>query len=152
MTGLISIPAAQPPGAQITNDGWFPNIGLDDVRATERLTTSISPERLRWAIVNAILTVNKDLADWREQQTAASMADIPASQVNGESRLISLYKRAVYSYAHADLIERYPDYSITEAGARRSEALAPAGDDHYRNARWAIRDLLGITRSTVELI
>ncbi len=158
MTGLISLPQPQTPegeDAAVENDGWFPDIDLGEARLAERITTTITPERLKWAITNAMLTVNAELASWQRTMQAGgstSMAGIEQPQVGGIGRLVRLYCRAVYSLAHADLIERYPDYSMTRASATHSEALAPAGDDHYRNARWAISDILGVTRTTVELI
>lgn len=158
MTGLISIPQPESPEGESTvieNDGWFPDIDPAEARLAERITTTITPERLQWAITNAMLSVNDELTAWRQAMQAAgsdSMAAIEQVQIGGVGKLVRLYRRAVYSLAHADLIERYPDYSMTRSGAAHSEALAPAGDDHYRNARWAMSDILGVPRTTVELI
>lgn len=155
-TGLVSIHSTTPPAdVTVENDGWFPDISLDATRLAERITDTITVERLKWAIINAVLTVNSDLNAWKLTQIEAghdSLTAVPSVAIGGQSRLKQLYLRAVYSWAHADLIERYPDYSMTLKAADRSAALAPAGDDHYRNARWAVRDILGESRTTVELI
>lgn len=155
-TGLVSIHSpTSPADVTVENDGWFPNISLDAVRKAERITDTITVDRLKWAVVNAMLTVNSDLDAWRLAHIEAghnSLAVVPSVAIAGESRLMQLYRRSVYSLAHADLIERYPDYSMTLKSADRSSDLASAGDDHYRNGRWAVRDLLGVGRTTVELI
>lgn len=155
-TGLVSIHSPNPPeDVEVVNDGWFPNISLHAVRLAERITDTITKERLTWAVANAVLTVNSDLDAFKQAHIAAgraNLAAVPSPQINGQTRLTQLYLRAVYSLTHADLIERYPDYSMTPAGAKRAEELAPAGDDHYRNGRWAVRDILGLSRTTVELI
>lgn len=155
-TGLVSIHSpTSPADVTVENDGWFPDISLDAARNAERITDTITADRLKWAAINAVLTVNSDLSTWRLSQLDAghaSLAAVPSVAIGGQSRITQLYLRAVYSLMHADLIERYPDYSMTLKAADRSAELAPAGDDHYRNARWAVRDILGVSRTTVELI
>ncbi len=44
------------------------------------------------------------------------------------------------------------DYSATGDGAERADALTPTADEYRRDARWAIRNILGIAHTTVELI
>lgn len=157
MTGMVSIhqPTDDSPEPTIQNDGWWPDISAEHARQVERLTETITSDRLNYAIVNAVLTVNDELKEWRTAQEEAghtSLASVPSSTINGESRLTALYIRAVYGLAHADLLERYPDYSATLQAQARAEIKVKAADDHYRSARWAINDLAGRSRSTVELI
>lgn len=64
----------------------------------------------------------------------------------------SLYIRAVYALAHADLLERYRDYSISSAGGDRGETHNAAADDYRRASRWAVAEIEGRPHSTVELI
>ncbi|MCO1344221.1 head completion/stabilization protein [Burkholderia multivorans] len=54
--------------------------------------------------------------------------------------------------AKATLIERYRDYDTTGDGARRADELEPQSDELRRDARWAISDIVGRPRVTVELI
>ena len=63
-----------------------------------------------------------------------------------------LYQRAVYATAKAELIERYRDFDSTDAGQRRAETMELSVDDYRRQARYAIRDILGRPRATVELL
>jgi integrase len=54
--------------------------------------------------------------------------------------------------AAAWLIERYRTIDATATGDRKAEAENLGVDDLRRDARWAISDLTGVGRTTVELI
>jgi len=139
----------------IINDGWFPDLDGEHMRAALRLDGSITDARLEVAAVNALIQVNAELADYQAQREAeghAALANVPAKQIQGESQLLHLYRRAIYCSAGAELAERYRDYSATGDGAERAEALTPTADEYRRDARWAIRSILGRVHTTVELI
>ncbi|AOJ73449.1 phage head protein [Burkholderia sp. MSMB2042] len=112
-------------------------------------------DSLRHAARDAMLTVNDELAAWRARQRAAgaaTLADVPAPHIDGESAHVARYRRAVYHLTHADVTEKYRGYDTTKSGGQVAADLAATVDDARRNARWAISDILGIARSTVELI
>jgi len=139
----------------ITNDGWFPDLDGQHLRESLRLDGSITDARLETAAVNAVIEINRELKSWKAQQLAAgnvSLADVPADQIQGESQLLHLYRRAIYCSAGAELAERMRDYSATGDGAERAEALTPTADEYRRDARWALRSILGRVHTTVELI
>ncbi len=139
----------------IINDDWFPDLDGEHMRAALRLDGSITDARLEVAAVNALIQVNAELADYQAQREAeghAALANVPAKQIQGESQLLHLYRRAIYCSAGAELAERYRDYSATGDGAERAEALTPTADEYRRDARWAIRSILGRVHTTVELI
>ncbi|WP_313128948.1 head completion/stabilization protein [Stutzerimonas nitrititolerans] len=139
----------------ITNDGWFPELDGQHLRESLRLDGSITDVRLETAAVNAVIEVNRELKRFKFTQLAAGhehLADVPADQIQGESELLHLYRRAIYCSAGAELAERYRDYSATGDGAERAEALTPTADEYRRDARWAIRSILGRVHTTVELI
>ncbi len=139
----------------ITNDGWFPDLDGQHLRDSLRLDGSITDARLETAAVNAMIEINRELKAWKAQQLAAgnaSLADVPADQIQGESQLLHLYRRAIYCSAGAELAERMRDYSATGDGAERAEALTPTADEYRRDARWALRSILGRVHTTVELI
>jgi hypothetical protein len=149
---------AAPEVKDIANDGFFPDISMPAMRDAMRLDTTVTDARLRPALVDAILTANALLRDWQAVHLAAGvekLADLAAPQIDGESRFVALYRRAVYSFAKADVFESYRDYDTT-AGAltdkKNMEWMDTAPDVQRRNAHWAINDILGRTRATVELI
>lgn len=143
------------PGQLVGNDGWFPDIDLALLRITVRVDPNVTLERLREAAVQAISSANDDLADWKALQVEAAHADlaaVPSVQLGGESRLVALYRRAVHSYVAADLSARLRDIGTTSSGHDRADELVTTEDTHRQAARWAIRDILGKRRTTVELI
>ncbi|MEH6565109.1 MAG: head completion/stabilization protein [Halopseudomonas sp.] len=140
---------------ELTNDGWFPDIDANLARETLRLDGSITDARLEAALVNAMLSVNQDLAGFKALAVVMlhpSLGDMPSSQINEESRLVHLYKRAVICTAGAELVERYRSFDTSAEGNKNAEALTPNIDELRRDARWAVRDLLGTRRTSVALI
>lgn len=157
------IATARPPvtGAElpVENDPWFPAIDPADLRATCRLDGTVTPQRLQHTLVQALASVNAELADWRtarEAEGAAALADVPAGRLNGESVKAHHYRRAVYACVQADLSEVYREIDTTPQAIgktdRVTDQLATKTEEHRRNQRWAISDLLGLRRTVVDLI
>lgn len=141
--------------AAVENDGWFPNIDPADLRKASRFDGTVTPERLNKAILFAVSSVNAELATWKASQIAAgheSLEDVPSPSLSEMSTKVTLYMRAVYAAVQADLVERYRDYDTTGAGSKQADAMEQRIADLRRDIRWAISDLLGIRRTTVELI
>jgi hypothetical protein len=153
MSGFVA--GGKTPSGHINTDPFWPSIDLDDVRGTLRLDASVTPIRLETATIEAAITVNRECAKWRKAQQAAgyeSLADVPADQVNGVSEQIHLYLRAIYAATGAEICERYRSYDTTNSGNQNADELTPSIDELRRDQRWAVRDFLGLSRSTVELI
>src|SRR5450830_1666761 len=139
----------------IENDPWFPEIDLGALRAACRLDGTVTVVRLRGAATAAMLSVNRELAAFKLGHIACghgTLADIPADQVGRSSVLVLHYRRAVYSAVQAELVEEYRDMDTTGKGDKNADAMEPRADTHRRNMRWALSDLLGQPRTTVELI
>ena len=81
-----------------------------------------------------------------------SLVQVPAEQINGQSIYLQLYLRAVYCLTKANLIERYSDFDSTAKGLKAGEELTDSITDLRRDERFAIRDILGESHVTVELI
>lgn len=161
MNGFV-ITATPPDSTEepsITNDGWFPDMEPAKVRAACLLDGTVSADRLLPLLQNAMLDVNAELAEWAQEQRArwgyASLADVPAPQVGGESAKLLHYRRAVHACLQAQLLDAYRGMATISTGNkldRSSDDTSTQAGDHRRNQRWAIADLLGHARATVELI
>jgi hypothetical protein len=144
-----------PNAAHINTDPFWPSIDLDALRAALRIDASVTPARLETAAIAAAISVNRTLAKWRNSQVAAGYATltaVPAGTVQGTSELTHLYGRAIQAATAAEVCERYRSYDSTAAGDKKAEDLQTNIDDYRRDQRWAISDLQGTPRMTVELI
>lgn len=139
----------------INTDPFWPSIDLDNLRATLRIDSSVTPARLETAVIAAAINLNRELSDWRATQQAAGyfkLDDVPGDRIKDVSVKAHLYRRAIEAGTGAEVCERYRDYSATNTGNKKAEEVAPTIDDYRRDLRWAIRDFLGKSRTTVELI
>jgi len=144
--------ALEPP---IGNGDFWPEIDPAQIRDALRVDSTITPERLRVALIEAMASVNGELEAWRQLQIAAGHATliaVPATEIDDESIHVHRYRRAVGCLAKAGLIERYRDFDTTARGDRKADVLENPIDDLRRDARWAISDIQGVGRCTVELI
>lgn len=155
MSFVITAPAADPVETPIASGAFWPAIAPVKLRASQRIDSSITPERLRVALIEAIASVNGELEAWKQTQIAAgytTLDAVPAETVDEVSVQLHRYERAVGCLAKADVTERMRDFDTTNEGHRQADALNPTIDELRRDARWAISAILGITRTTVELI
>lgn len=161
MNHVISIPKADKGNSEavdkeqsylIRNNGFFPDIDLQEVRHTMRTDGTVTNTRLRSAIIEAMASVNEQLHNIPHKFDELTLADIPAENIDNESILVIRYKRAVFCFALANLYERYRSFDHSKTGAEKAEQFENSVDDLRRDGRFAIRDLLKISRWTVELI
>jgi hypothetical protein len=141
--------------APIHSNPFWPDIEPEAARAALRLDGTVTGPRLRHALVEAIADINGRLATWRRSHQASgfpTLDTVPAETVDGESEHVARYRRAVYCLAGASLIERYRSFDSTHAGHQQADELTPSVDELRRDAGWAVSDLLGRGRATIELI
>lgn len=154
-TEPTATPEAPENAAIVTNDGFFPDIDLDKLRASMRLDGTVTYDRLRDATIAAIISINAELKSLKALHQGAGvekLADVPSDAIGGESTYLQLYRGAVYRTTKADLTERYRDFDATKSGSDDADQLDDTIGDHRRAARWFVRDLLGVPHTTVELI
>lgn len=158
MSGFISspAPAVTTPGTMLACGPFWPDIDLNHFRDSQRLGGTAIPDiRIKGALLGSVLIVDDDLAEWRMAQEAlghASLADVPSPSIGDDSRLMLLWRRAVYAYATADLRETHGDVTATVTGQARADWGDMSAEDHRRNGLHAIRAIKGVGRTTVELI
>lgn len=139
----------------ITNAAFFPDLDLSEFRNKMRLDSTVTDDRAVHALRIAMFNVNAQLAPWIEEKQSegvTSLENVPELSWQPSGYYQEQYLRAVWSMARADLIDRYRDYDSTNDGHDQAEALEITGDDYRRDAAWAISDIKGSKRTTVELI
>lgn len=153
MSGFVA--GSKAPAGHINTDPFWPSIDLDDVRGTLRIDSSVTAIRLETATIAAAISVNREFAEWRRAKQAegyATLADVPAEKVKDVSQFVHLYQRAIYAATGAEICERYRSFDSTNSGNQNADDLSPSIDELRRDQRWAVRDFLGLGRTTVELI
>lgn len=136
----------------IHNDGFFPDLSLADFRNQARVDGTVTTARLQDAVIEAMASVNQELASLKQQDSDSTFYDIACPQINGESLMVYRYRRAVTCLALANLYERYTSYDTTNDGEKKAELLNESIDELRRDARFAISDMLSVRRINVELI
>jgi hypothetical protein len=139
----------------ISSGPFWPVIDVDQLRQAMRIDGTVTDHRLNHAAINAVSEVNADLNYWRKEREAegvTTLADVTAESINDTSVNLHHYRRAVYALTQANLVERYRSFDATAKGNQEADELTPQITELYRDARWAIRNILGITHTTVELI
>ncbi|WP_443091376.1 head completion/stabilization protein [Basfia succiniciproducens] len=136
----------------ITNDGFYPDISISDYRNQSRLDGTVTTARVKDALIEAIATVNDELADFKTSANSTALEHLPSTVINGESLLVYRYKRAVHCLATANLYERYASYDTTADGEKKMDMLQESINQLRRDARFAITDILAKNRINVELL
>lgn len=139
----------------ITNTPFWPDLDITEFRAEMRTDGTVTPARLRQAVLTAIAEVNAELHDFRLRQMSAgytSLAEVPADEIDGESQRLQLYRRAVWCWTKATLTERYRDFDATGSGNKKADELVTTVDDLWRDVNWSLSRLQDKPRMTVELI
>lgn len=139
----------------LANDGFWPDIDAEKLRAAQRIAADVTNERLEVAAVAAMISVNRELHHLKFRHLAAghtTLEAVPADQIAGRSIWVSLYERAVYCATSAEVAERYRSYDATNTGTAKAAEEVTSADEYRRDQRFAIRDLLGVSRTTVVLL
>lgn len=155
MSFVTTSPPPETAEPVINTGSFWPQIDPVEIREENRIDNTVTAARLRSALIEAISTVNQSLETWKTQNIAlgyTSLANVPADQIDNTSIYIQKYQRAVGCYAKAIVLERYRNYDTTNAGNKKADQLDPEIDDLKRDAIWATNDIMGIRRTTVELI
>lgn len=157
---LIALPPVDqaiptPEGDVIEAGPFWPSQSTAELRGASQIGGEVDDYRFREAVLNAIIWIDAQLTGWRVMQEAAgfaTLADVPAPTVGGESAKVILFRRALLATVRADLAEVSRDFDATAIGDQKAERLEPVIGDQRRNASWALSDLQGKPRARVALL
>lgn len=156
MSGFIAVAEAGPGQCvAVANSRFWPDIDLKVLREAMRIDATVTAARLLGAVTEAMASVNHELRGWRQQQQAlgyAAAEEVPAEQIAGASIVLHRYLRAVGCRTKASLVERLRDFDTTAGGEKRAENQEQNIEELRRDALWAISDIAGRSRNTVDLI
>lgn len=139
----------------INSGGFFPEILLDDLRSSMRIDNNITSDRLFHLAVSTVGYVNDSLGPLKARalkEGRETLVQTSDERINGVPLAEIRYRRAVYCYTAAALMETYADTSATGKSADRADAKQQQADDYRREGHYAIADLLGRGRIDSELL
>jgi len=153
MTTFIPTPATQT-DETIINQLFYPNISLNDLRASVRMDQVIENSQLEFSVSQALIIINDKLAVWKEEQIALGYSTIESIPGNdyGLSRKIILYYQAVYQQTKYDLLQQYRDYDSSHQGHENADAMSGRLDYCLLQVDAAITALIGTKPTRVVLI
>ena len=139
----------------IDSGSFWPVVNLNDMRQAMRIDASVTSERLFDAAASAVSKVNRNLAELRKHAQAegkAELAQLSDEKINGVSLPAMRYRRAVYCFTAALILETYSDTAATGKVADRADAKQQQADDFRREGHYAVADLIGRAHTDSELI
>lgn len=142
-------------GASVTSGTFWPEIRLAELRRDMRLNGLVTTDRLKHAATEAVLNINRQLAEWRTGQQAEgyeALDAVPSEVINDTTEYVFRYRRAVYCAAKALLTEGYRDVDTTGQGEKHAAALTSQIETLWRDSNFAMRDILGLSRGLAELV
>jgi len=143
-------------GVLIQNDGFFPDFTVADFRDATRLQDTVTDGRVLQALRTAMMDVNRELRPWQSERQAEGHAGlflVPSVHYGDQSELMHWYLVAVFSRAKAQILEQYRDIDTADKqGSSRAAAFEGTREGYLREAREAIRNVLGRRHATIELI
>ena len=119
---------------------FFPDLSTKEFADASRLDGSVTPERMKQALLFAMVKVNRELKKGITfplpvLPTMLTLADYDLAY---ETNNVFLYKTAVWNEARASLTEHYRDFDSTSDSTKRGELLTPQIDAYRRDVRHAI--------------
>jgi len=148
--GFVANGNNTPSQIQIKSDPFYPIILLDHIREIVRIDGAVTNERLKQAIIEEVLDINRLLVSLKAK--ASILSELSTAQINDQPDTDFLYLSAVANGVAAKVNENYRNYDSSNSGAKRAEQAECTVDDYRRNKQWAIQHLLGENHSVVELI
>lgn len=150
------VPPSSPPNSVVAGDGWWPDIDVPAMREALGLGAAVTHARLLGSIEGGLLTVEGQLAEWQARARAEGAASLdqvePERTIGGEPRAVVLWTRAVRFAAAAEIADLHTEMSATGHGAAAAPEKRLTAADYRRLSTEAVRDLIGTSRCTVELI
>lgn len=142
---------------EIVTAAFWPRIDLADLRQVMRVENNIGSSRLYHTALESAAHVNAQLKGWRMAAQARGIVRLEEAaqdedKINGEAPQAAAYRRAVYCYAKALLLEKYADTDPAAKTAERAEAKQAQAEDYRREAHFAVAAVMGRRRCDAELI
>jgi len=154
---LSGMPHAEMPENMVENNSFYPALSINELSEHYGVSGDYGGniDIIIFAVSSAMLFVNDELSqynalNWRDSPT---LENVQSEQIDGTSRLITLYKQAVFSLAKAKLlISRLGETNRDQQAAQQQQAND--NERYWRKASYdAIRQIMNESKNiSVELL
>lgn len=129
--------------ADITNDGFFPNLAMADLVTGYRVSAEYDNTIIRNQLVIAMINVNGRLAGLKSMvimthSTLANYCDAHPEKIDDQDTLLTKYQEAVFAYAKSLIIRIKPT-------ARKQESETLAKEVQEDDVYWQNRSTEAVT-------
>ncbi|ALX92727.1 head completion protein [Serratia fonticola] len=139
--------------ATLTNDGFWPDLALDDFQRQRSIPPTINQATVIQAMLAAVAEINPSLSDFvslQQRKGYATAKDVPGPEMDGENALTAQYKKAVYARTKADLMGEFAAVSRREDNTNQDAPQTKAS--LLAEAAVVIRSIKGLKRVGVRLV
>ncbi|MBD1229331.1 head completion/stabilization protein [Xenorhabdus griffiniae] len=139
--------------APLTNDGFWPDLNLREFQVNRKLPPDLDNDMLANALLATVAEINLDLARLKSRLQAKgyqNAAEVSGISINGNTALVSQYKKAVYARAKADLLGEYT--SLVSRAPNPGQESPEVRTRLLAEAAMVLRNMKGHKRVTVRSI
>nr|WP_256548294.1 head completion/stabilization protein [Xenorhabdus bovienii] len=139
--------------APLTNDGFWPDLNLREFQEHRKLPADLDNDMLANALLATVAEINLDLDSLKSRLQAKgyqAAADVRGVSINGQTALVSQYKRAVYARAKADLMGEYT--TLVSRAPNPGQESPEVQKRLLAEAAVTLRSMKGLKRATVRSI
>lgn len=139
----------------IENNGFFPNVSTAPFVEEYRIPSDIPAETIKSHIVSAMFAINFQLREFKTEQIELgnnTLTAVPADHIGGVNEKVHLYKRAVFCEAKSEILKETQTVSRTKDAENLAKSAEETEDKYREWAADAVRQLIGQSRVTVEVL
>ena len=139
----------------ITNDGFWPDLGVSEFQKGYRLPAEYLVDLLADGITNAMGEVNRDLAKRKAAWQAAGITTVATADPQAlpeRAFYVATYKRAVYCRAKAYLLKQFATVTRRESAANMAKEAPETHEAFLAFSQQAVRLIQGRGRITAVLL
>lgn len=140
----------------ITNDGFWPNLNAGDFERRRGTPSAQDADRIAYALVNSVASVNKQLEVLKAKYQADGIAKAEGittfPKIDTKNHVVIQYEMAVFARAKADLLPDFATVHQKKEGDHLAERSVETKNELLAESERIIRNMYGKGRSSVELI
>lgn len=136
----------------ISNDGFFPDIKLEDFKANYNLPDQATLAMVKRQVLLSMFHVNNQLAAYKESRSENSLADVPSISLEQISMLVISYDSAVYHRAKAYLLDELKTVVRKDIAENLGKDILETRNALIKSSNVSVRLIKGLSRTGYQLL